>query len=497
MKKGVMISCDNCKKIVYRAPWQIKRKPKNNFCDFKCKSEWMVRKIPSGENSPYWSSIKIECDNCKKEFYVELNQLKRSQNHFCNFRCKAEWMMRNISSGENSRYWSSVKVNCDNCKKEFYIQPYRIKENKKHFCDVKCHSQWQSENMKGLSNFRYKKVQIECVNCERAIFRAPWHMRRSKNQFCNKECFDQWQSVNKKGEKTFRIKVACANCNKDLFRQSSRVKKYKNQFCDFKCLAEWRSKNIRGKNSPCYKRIEIKCGNCNKIISRAPWQRQSKNQFCNQQCYSKWQSINLRGKNNLHWKSIKFQCDNCEKEFYVEPNRSKRGKNHFCSKKCKYEWMSKNLTGKNNLHWSSIEVKCSKCEKIFHMQPNQLKIGKRHFCNKNCMTQFLKGPNSPGWKNGLSFEPYSFDWTEAHKKFIRRRDNWKCQLCGAPQEEFTKKLSVHHIDYNKKNCDKKNLITLCALCHNKTNANRNLWISLFKIKIVEIYSQLSANILLV
>ena len=34
---------------------------------------------------------------------------------------------------------------------------------------------------------------------------------------------------------------------------------------------------------------------------------------------------------------------------------------------------------------------------------------------------------------------------------------------------------IHHIDYDKKNCNENNLITLCLRCHRKTNANRRFW----------------------
>ena len=42
------------------------------------------------------------------------------------------------------------------------------------------------------------------------------------------------------------------------------------------------------------------------------------------------------------------------------------------------------------------------------------------------------------------------------------------------------KLSIHHIDYNKKNCKEDNLISLCVHCHGLTNKNRNSWINYFK-----------------
>ena len=36
-------------------------------------------------------------------------------------------------------------------------------------------------------------------------------------------------------------------------------------------------------------------------------------------------------------------------------------------------------------------------------------------------------------------------------------------------------FQVHHIDYDKKNNDVDNLVTLCTPCHTKTNFNRDEW----------------------
>jgi 5-methylcytosine-specific restriction endonuclease McrA len=85
---------------------------------------------------------------------------------------------------------------------------------------------------------------------------------------------------------------------------------------------------------------------------------------------------------------------------------------------------------------------------------------------------------NPKWLGGKSFEPYTIDWTETLRTSIRERDKFTCQICGEKQGD--RLLSVHHIDYNKNNCDPKNLISLCLKCHNGTNNNRNYWINYFK-----------------
>ena len=105
------------------------------------------------------------------------------------------------------------------------------------------------------------------------------------------------------------------------------------------------------------------------------------------------------------------------------------------------------------------------------------KSGIEHYKNHPETKEKTKhiGKDNGMWNDGSSFKPYSTEWTEALKKEIRKRDNYTCQECNKLQEDQKCKLSVHHIDYNKQNCNQNNLITLCSSCHQKTNTNRKFW----------------------
>ena len=65
------------------------------------------------------------------------------------------------------------------------------------------------------------------------------------------------------------------------------------------------------------------------------------------------------------------------------------------------------------------------------------------------------------------------------REIIRKRDHYTCQLCGIKQENYYRKLDVHHIDYNKQNCKEENLITLCLQCNLRVNFNRDYWYAYF------------------
>ena len=42
-------------------------------------------------------------------------------------------------------------------------------------------------------------------------------------------------------------------------------------------------------------------------------------------------------------------------------------------------------------------------------------------------------------------------------------------------KENGRRHDVHHIDYDKKNCDQSNLITLCRTHNMEVNGNRDFW----------------------
>ena len=92
----------------------------------------------------------------------------------------------------------------------------------------------------------------------------------------------------------------------------------------------------------------------------------------------------------------------------------------------------------------------------------------------------LMGNKNPNWKGGKWLEVYPQEFNNKLKEQIRKRDNHRCQECFRHQDELRKKLQVHHIDYNKKNNNLNNLISLCSVCHGQTNFKRENWINYFQ-----------------
>lgn len=127
---------------------------------------------------------------------------------------------------------------------------------------------------------------------------------------------------------------------------------------------------------------------------------------------------------------------------------------------------------KNQERQRSIETK----EKIsLAMCGNTNTLGKIYGEVTRLKDSFAKtGDKNPAWQGGISFEPYHYKFNKEVKLRILERNNFTCQLCSE-YSKYVKRLHVHHIDYDKKNTNKDNLITLCHSCHSKTNHHRNEW----------------------
>ena len=92
----------------------------------------------------------------------------------------------------------------------------------------------------------------------------------------------------------------------------------------------------------------------------------------------------------------------------------------------------------------------------------------------------MTGPGNPQWRGGVARLPYVWTFNKELREEVRRRDGYQCQLCGAPQVECAIPLHIHHINYDKRDSDPLNLISLCLPCHSRTGFRREHWTELFQ-----------------
>lgn len=93
-----------------------------------------------------------------------------------------------------------------------------------------------------------------------------------------------------------------------------------------------------------------------------------------------------------------------------------------------------------------------------------------------------------------NYKNYSKDWKSISKQVIKEAGE-RCELCYAPNKEFISRnkkeaypwrltnleekavqviLTVHHIDSDKKNDSRRNLIALCQRCHLRLDLHKHV-----------------------
>jgi hypothetical protein len=119
--------------------------------------------------------------------------------------------------------------------------------------------------------------------------------------------------------------------------------------------------------------------------------------------------------------------------------------------------------------------------------------GNEPFCSGPCSIKYCI--QNGIWYQRVKLKGYSPTYC---KKFnydlklrVRAFFNYTCFLCGKSETENGKKLSVHHVNYDKMVCcnDKPvKLVPLCSSCHPKTNANRKYWENLIEFELEQKYN---------
>jgi len=180
---------------------------------------------------------------------------------------------------------------------------------------------------------------------------------------------------------------------------------------------------------------------------------------------------NIQGKNNPNYKNAGWHiCLICKTKFHSYQKRV------YCGRRCYFKSRigkpnpkairAMNLASRGKAAWWNRNP-----EKI---EKQRIKITGR---KRPEQSKKMSGENNPMFCGWISLRGYGKGWNKSLRKRIKERDGFICQLCKSD-----KALSVHHINYNKQDCQEQNLITLCNRCNGRVNAKRGYWIKYFNNK---------------
>jgi hypothetical protein len=207
-----------------------------------------------------------------------------------------------------------------------------------------------------------------------------------------------------------------------------------------------------------------KCKKCDGIITSPKWW---KSVFCSRKCFFE----NRKG-TRIHDKEELKRMSERTKKLWLNPVYRKRLSD---AHKGQIAW--------NKGKKTSSEV-IDKLRKS-HLGKVMSEITRQRMSDSH--KGLNTGDKNGSWNNGSSFLPYSTLWTKELREEVRRRDGYICMICKTLKAKGKNNIfHVHHIDYNKKNCDLINLITLCHTCHMKTHHKRDYWKQYFANLILKI-----------
>jgi len=110
---------------------------------------------------------------------------------------------------------------------------------------------------------------------------------------------------------------------------------------------------------------------------------------------------------------------------------------------------------------------------------------------KKKISEAIQGEKHWNWQGGLSYDEYCPIFSDKEfKQMIRDRDGNICLNCGKTKDQNCKdkrELVGHHIDYDKQNCETKNIITLCTGCNIKANSKREEHTEWYRATLKELY----------
>jgi hypothetical protein len=171
----------------------------------------------------------------------------------------------------------------------------------------------------------------------------------------------------------------------------------------------------------------INCKTCNKEFYLTK-SRIDIAKYCSRKC-----------KDNAYEGGCKINCIVCKNEFLIPKYRLKTAK--YCSMNCRNQGLCK-------FGIPNINISCGFCSKIFKDSPSRRRI----FCSKKCSNIYrMSQLDEPKYPN--SFRSF---WE-------RRGIIIKCEKCG--YDKCKEILGIHHIDHNRNNNKRTNLIVLCPNCH--------------------------------
>lgn len=274
----------------------------------------------------------------------------------------------------------------------------------------------------------------------------------------------------------------CQDCGKEVQSQYSNFKLRKH----FLCISCTRKKTVTKVHKERKKQERKKI---NQKISKnvkktmATFSKEKKEKMYNKMKESMdWKTRNKHWNETMSKKSIKEKKEiykkvsETMKKHYQEQgpwNLSNKKKSILNKATPENKWF---IRGKQSSNEKIIAI-CSDCKnKFISRRANLAKQEEKHPGEIYCLKCKVNDKRNPGYIDGRKFngkDSYTLKFFDNEfRQMIIKKQDYVCPIC---EEELEQGAHLHHIDYDKKNDNKDNLIFLHSSCHMRTNFNREFW----------------------
>lgn len=191
---------------------------------------------------------------------------------------------------------------CSICNKEFYKRPYRIKNNKVHYCSIEC-----------IKNNPRSQVLVSCLNCNKEFYKKSNYIKKSPNHFCSRSCSASYNNLGiRRHEGELPDCIVCGNKVRNSY------KKYCSTICSDNHLLETQLEKFNNGEIPSQgttkKYLIIQNGHKCSICGLEEW--------CGQKIPLVMDHIDGNAENNLPV-NLRLVCGNCDMQLPTYKSKNK------------------------------------------------------------------------------------------------------------------------------------------------------------------------------
>lgn len=196
-----------------------------------------------------------------------------------------------------------------------------------------------------------------------------------------------------------------------------------------------------------------------KLIPREGWESESPNAECNQRLKNLYES----GATLAELMKLTGMSQRQVTKRLLSTGATLRQAGHMTGKSMPEEVIRKGIEKRRGQKRPPITEATREKYRAAGRKRGAFTTGKRHSDEaRRKMSESRKGAGNARWIDGRKQTPYPPEWTKALRKEIRELQDHRCAICG---QKNHRDMHVHHIDWNKVNCVRSNLVGLCYICH--------------------------------